>query len=652
MKRCLFCFNTYRKQYNLCPFCGEQEASKAKEPIQLAPGTILADRFVIGAEIGSGGFGIVYKAWDNKLDTVVAVKEFFVKRLMTRPEGNVQVKISIKNYTEYNYRKERFLAEARNMAKLSASRGIPKIVDFFEANNTAYIVMELLEGMALNTYMKRSRSTDPEFIDKIAKEVGCALISLHGNGIIHRDVSPDNIFIHTRKNGEIAIMLMDLGAAKLADTTDDVIDIILKPGYSPVEQYENNNDIDERADVYAFGATLYYMLTGKKPDESTNRAVNDEVEAPHKLFPEIDEDLSKAVMKAISVERDMRFANVSEMLAAINKEPITKHKNSRKKHKKQSLHTLGAAVFAALGAAVFAFAFFLIFGNHIELNLAKATIDVWYCAEYSENEHRAMQTIIDDFETRYPNVTVNLKAIEPEHYITEIKKAMSAGDPPDLFESTMLPQGMLAEANDISDITKSSYAGDCLFIDKINTQNKQVPLAIEIPVAYVITKGITSTKAPDVFTNVSDFGKVGIAADPDCYELIKMNFGDNNYLSSNRFYDSNYNTSPVMLSSTMSANKVKSQLINFEKRVVPYAGSGIVCSFTYKWSICSADDNELQAAKRLLSYMLTKDYQDILMLSQCNDGQVPVNKQCFMNKLDQKYLQPYTTMYDRFVFYD
>ena len=215
--------------------------------------------------------------------------------------------------------RERFLAEARNMAKFGAHRSIPNVFEFFEENGTAYIVMEFLSGMALNNYMTQAGGRiDIDFAVMIAGEVANALKSLHEQHIIHRDVAPDNIFICEGK--DLKIKLMDLGAAKLADTSDDVIDIILKPGYSPAEQYDNTNNIGPWTDIYALGATLYMMVTGIKPDEATNRKINDQVVPPIAVNPLVSENLNNTIMRAMAVEPHLRFQTVDDFLAALNGE--------------------------------------------------------------------------------------------------------------------------------------------------------------------------------------------------------------------------------------------------------------------------------------------------------------------------------------------
>ena len=227
MAVCYSCFKKFSDEFEVCPYCGTIKNSKPEEPVYLSPGTMLVGRYLLGYAIGAGGFGIIYRAWDTKLETIVAVKEFFANRLMTRAVGTTEVIVNKKASQEFEYRKDRFMAEAKTMAKFGNHRNIPNVFESFEANGTAYIVMELLVGQGLNEYLQQNGNiVDRDFAIHIANEVGKALLSLHEAGIIHRDVAPDNIFICD----DMRVKLLDLGAAKLANNTDDVIDIILKPG--------------------------------------------------------------------------------------------------------------------------------------------------------------------------------------------------------------------------------------------------------------------------------------------------------------------------------------------------------------------------------------------------------------------------------------
>lgn len=653
MKKCYTCFKDYSGSVSVCPYCGQPEITKAKEPIQLAPGTVLAGRYILGLAVGSGGFGIVYRAWDMKLETVVAVKEFFVSRLMTRAEGLVNVIINKKSKEEFEYRKNRFLAEARNMAKFGQHRSIPNVFEFFEENNTAYIVMELLHGIALNDYLNQHNGKiDIDFALMIANEVGNALQSLHNEGIIHRDVAPDNIYICSGK--EIRIKLMDLGAAKLADSTDEVVDIILKPGYSPTEQYENSKNIGPWTDIYALGATLYAMLTGLKPDESTNRKINDEVFPPNQLNPLISENLSNTVMKAMAVDRHMRFKNIAEFLSAVNGERkvVTLTQERKLRGRKRFLGITAAVVAVSICAGV-------VLNTYAKRKAAEdlepATISVWYSVEDGSSEEDAMLLVKSDFEENFEDVTLELRAIPADEYERTLYSAAVSNALPNLFESTDLSDGFLNNARSLSNVIATEQFAQSLFLQQYHNyykDEKRMPLGIEVPMAYVITNGATCVDyTGEYFKDLSDFGEdVNISADNQHSGMLKSNYGRSNFSSSEEFFNNQANTSPVLLSSTMLLNEVRTKLTNYEKSYSYYYADEIYCDFTYEWSIGQGSEEEIAASEKLLSWMLGNVYQSYLMISKCNDGQIPVNNMCFESKIQAKNLAPIAEIYDCFIF--
>ena len=284
---------------------------KTASGFALSSGAVLHDRYVIESVVGQGGFGIVYSAKDRQLDIKVAVKEFFVGRLAARGNDGitVEVKEGSKLFEEYRYRKLRFLNEARNLAKFSKHPNIVNVYDFFEENNTAYMVMEYLDGISMNSYMKQNGGKlDETSVLEIARSVAGALSSMHKEGIYHLDIAPDNIFLCS---GSV-IKLIDFGAAKFNEKEKGIKDVILKPGYSPPEQYIINGKVDERSDIYALAATMYRALTGTKPPEATNRKTIDTLVAPKKIVSEIKEPLNDAIVRALSVEPELRFASVKE----------------------------------------------------------------------------------------------------------------------------------------------------------------------------------------------------------------------------------------------------------------------------------------------------------------------------------------------------
>ncbi len=653
MIRCLHCFEPYDAAFGVCPHCGCVTITQPKEPIHLVPGTLLAGRYLLGEAVGAGGFGIVYRAWDTKLETIVAVKEFFMSRLMTRVPGTGNVIITKKSQVEYAYRKERFLAEARNMAKFGSHRSIPNVFEFFENNGTAYIVMELLHGQALNQYLKQVGNVlDVDFAIMVATEIGSALRSMHEKGIIHRDVAPDNIFIASGK--ELRVKLMDLGAAKLADSTDENIDIVLKPGYSPTEQYDNSKSIGPWTDIYALGATLYRMLTGIKPDESTNRKISDEVVPPHLINPNIPENLSNTIMKAMAIDKHMRFRNVNEFLHALNGGVTVRPLNveRRRKRVRRSL-SVAAACLVVLG--VFGVAAGSYLNKKSQGDLKSATISVWYGVSEGSTEEAAMKAVAEDFNSKFPNVHLELKAIADDEYQDALLKAAAEGNLPDLFESTGAPEHVLSQARDLDAIIDSQQWEECLFLDQYShyyTGTKQIPLAIEVPVAYVITNGAASVEyTSTTFSSLSDFGAdTAIAGDPSHSWLLEKNFGTSSFEGKETFLDNAANTSPVMMSTTMGLNEFRQTLTSYTKTCVIYDAPEIYCGYTYEWSIAATGKAEIAAAERLLSWMLGNVYQSTLMISQCNDGQIPVNTTSFHAKLENKYLTALEQVYDQFVF--
>lgn len=653
MRKCLACFKDYDEQFCICPHCGQIEIKKTVEPIHLEPGTILAGRYLLGQSIGAGGFGIVYRAWDMKLETVVAVKEFFASRLMTRAVGEKEIIVSKKGKEEFVYRKERFLAEARNMAKFGNHRSIPNVFEFFEENATAYIVMELLNGQELSTYIRENVGTvDIDFAILIANEIGKALCSLHDSGIIHRDVAPDNIFICSEK--EIRLKLMDLGAAKLADETDEVIDIILKPGYSPPEQYDNSKGIGPWTDVYALGATLYMMLTGVKPDESTNRKIEDELVPPNQLNPAISENLSNTIMKAMAIEKHMRFKNVQDFLKAINgeKKVITLAKEKKRRNLRRGIGIAIAGVILLLSTS-------LVIKTYDEKkaaeSLEKADISIWFSVVDGSTEENAIKYIIDDFVATFTDVTIEYRAIPESEYADELKKAAQNDELPTLFESTSADLEILEKAKDLDNLIASEQFKNAMFLDQYNNYyltQKQMPLAIEVPIAFVITNGAECIEYTDMyFKKLSDFNYDNIAVDTRYEELAKVNYRLDTWSADNdEFFDNESNTSAVLLSSTMIINEFRTTLTNYEKKYVYPDLEEIVCQYTYEWSIGSGTENEIKAAEKMLTWMLGNVYQSALMVNRCNDGQIPVNKLCFETKIENKNLSPIKTIYNKFVF--
>lgn len=315
-QRCMGCMEE-KGNLETCPYCGFIEGSVALSPQHLKPGTLLQGKYLVGLALGQGGFGITYLGWDINLKLKLAIKEFLPQELASRTAGLSEVSIytSSSYQDQFEYGLEKFLQEAQTLAQFEGHPNIVSVRDFFRENNTAYIVMSYVEGVTLKELLANSgNSMEVEQSLAIIMPVLDALAEVHAVGMLHRDVSPDNIFIN-RKGQTI---LIDFGAARQAiGEKGRSLSIILKPGFAPEEQYRSRGQQGPWTDIYAAGITFYNMITGKMPPESLDRLAEDTLIPPSKLGVQIDTDLESALMKALAVKAEERFQTVRDFQNAL-----------------------------------------------------------------------------------------------------------------------------------------------------------------------------------------------------------------------------------------------------------------------------------------------------------------------------------------------
>lgn len=315
LKRCYRCFELYESKYNVCPHCGHNETVPL-EPQYLRPGTILQGRYLLGVVIGAGGFGTTYAAWDQVLEQKVAVKEFLPGEFSTRMPGQTQVTVYGGEKTEqFEDGKSKFYEESRKLAKFQEIPGIVRIYNSFEENGTAYIVMEYLEGETLAQRLQREKKLPEQEAIRIMLPVLQALEAVHKEGILHRDIAPNNIFLTT--DGEVK--LLDFGAARsVTGTYSKSLTVLYKEGYTPEEQYRSRGDQGTWTDVYACSATMYHMLTGKVPAGALERRRKDTLKAPSKAGAKISRQTDRAVMNALNVEIKNRTQTAEQFLLELS----------------------------------------------------------------------------------------------------------------------------------------------------------------------------------------------------------------------------------------------------------------------------------------------------------------------------------------------
>jgi len=299
-----------------CPNCGYDQTSSPVSSQHLAPGTILHAKCLIGKVLGQGGFGITYLAWDSILDLKLAVKEFFPMGLVARSSGKAHVETYAGDQGEqFSFGLDRFLSEAKTLARFSEHPNIVNVRDFFKENNTAYMVMNYIEGLTLEAYLKKSggKISFTKTLE-IMMPVMDALREVHRAGFMHRDISPDNIFI----NQDGRVVLIDFGAARQEmREKSKSLSVILKAGYAPEEQYRSRGKQGPWTDIYAVAATMYSCITGQVPSEAMDRLAEDDLVASSKLKVTIGGVQEAALIKALSIRAERRFQAVEDFQAAL-----------------------------------------------------------------------------------------------------------------------------------------------------------------------------------------------------------------------------------------------------------------------------------------------------------------------------------------------
>ena len=282
----------------------------------LKPGVILKERYKIEEVIGAGGFGITYRAWDPFLQSYVAIKEYYPSGIATRSADSSKVCVPVgQEQREYHRGRIRFLKEAQDVARFQSEPNIVSIYDYLEENDTAYMVMEYLHGCTLKQYIREHGGRlDTDHILHICLSVLDALAVVHKAGMIHRDISPENIFICE----DLTVKLIDFGAAKQVYLDgEQTMSVVLKPGYAPPEQYAKKDKQGPWTDIYALGATLYFAATGEKPEESFGRVLEDTIKPVCEVNPEIPRAMSQVIMRAMSVKIEDRYQTVEAMREAL-----------------------------------------------------------------------------------------------------------------------------------------------------------------------------------------------------------------------------------------------------------------------------------------------------------------------------------------------
>lgn len=608
MKRCLNCMEEIDDEYDVCPHCGFVQGTPPEFPIHLYPGTTLNNgRYIVGTVMSFGGFGVVYRAWDQQLEIKVAIKECFPTNLVTRVPGETRVSLqsgSVKRSMFLN-QKNLLLEEAKNTAKFGEHPNIVNVFSRFEDNGTAYMVMEYMDGITLKQYLKENGNVlDVDTTITILLSVIKALKEVHKQGALHRDIAPDNIFI--MQDG--TIKLFDFGAGKFPDDDKSLFhENVVKPGYAPPEQYKDDDERRENddkqgpwTDIYALAATMYRCITGIVPTDSMDRATAqynkeaDPVKSPRELNEEIPEYIDSSLMRAMSITPKFRFQSVDDFENAIlNQKTFRSEQEERKYLLRRRLISVACVGLVILSGAMYAIHDYQ--NKKKAANLETAEISVWMPVDEDGEEvaKDEFEGMIAEFEKTYPQIKVDVSYVDEKDYQKKLQEAFANNQAPDLFDADFSTEQEQKEMEDLSDVIGlldvKEYSGLSDYQSMVPSK-KMIPMGISLPLIYGNS-------------NLIEKGKISKTNDVDKY-LAKEN--------------------AFCIDGSETYSAIQKQLPGIYE-VMPILDNDYYLSFCDYWGVSSqGSDAQINAAKRVIYYFLGQVAQDVYYV-QHTEG-LPINK--------------------------
>ena len=307
---CMGCMRE-KTEKGACKYCGFDESVYEASLHQLPPGTVLNGKYLIGKVLGEGGFGITYLGWDLNLEMKLAVKEYFPNGFVGRDASRSVTLLSGQRTEFFLKGLEKFVDEAKRLGKFWGLPGIVSVKDYFQENRTAYIVMEFVEGKTLKQLLKDAGRLESDTVFAMMEPMMKSLQKVHAAGLIHRDISPDNIMVTPEGN----VKLLDFGAAReyIAEG-ERSLSVVLKPGYAPEEQYRSHGKQGPWTDVYGLCATIYRAVTGEVPIESLDRTAGEELKKPSELGIQIGSGREDILMKGLALYQRDRVQTTEELM--------------------------------------------------------------------------------------------------------------------------------------------------------------------------------------------------------------------------------------------------------------------------------------------------------------------------------------------------
>lgn len=551
---CINCFQPTGGE-EVCMHCGFIQKDKPRQLSHLYPHTVLRGRYIIGTVINNGGLGVVYKAYDLKLETVVAIKEFFPTQnsIASRVPGTTNViPVNAEREKQFFEYKEKFITEAQTIARFTNVGSIVHIYDIFEENNTAYLVMEYLDGFTLREFMEEnSGELDFETALSIILPVMEALDAVHNKNIVFRDVSPDNIFICKDNR----VKLIDFSSACFGkDNETDNNDFVKKPGFTPPELYRSKGKVGAYTDVYSVGAVLYLMITGKVPEESIDRQEKDKLESPHKLGINLPSYADKSIMKAMALRENARFKRMDDFIRAVQGKKKANYPEIELKIKKIKRALLVALIFIVLISSV-VISYFMK-KSTILIPDSETTIELWYQKSgdvdidnrWDSDGYVSIKKGFSEYADKQ-NAKIKLvtRGIEKDRYEKELKEAFEKGKGPDIYQTNAgsALDSYSISLNNVYKLFEEEKRSDVFkMMENTFTSKNKIALCYDTPVVYSRN---ADAAVPDTLEKLSadkKSTKCGLVCNPDSFVYTMNDYENNsNYLGTLSNSYSNYSNS-------------------------------------------------------------------------------------------------------------
>lgn len=613
---CAYCFG--QKGYShVCPHCGYEEKISATAN-HLPPRTLLQSRYLIGAVIGIGGFGIVYKAFDLKLNRIIAVKELFPPSLVNRIAGQQEVIItSGSNVPQFMYMLDRFRTEAKSLSRLVNNPNITGIYDCIDANNTAYIIMECLDGETLDNRLNRQGKLNPLEALRITTAMLDGLSAAHAYGIIHRDIKPSNIFIC--RDGSVRII--DFGAAGFVGFEEDprmICSKVFTDGFAPPEQYREDAEQGPYTDIYAAGATMYCMLTAHIPPPSPDLLKNVKLAPPSKWAPGVPESMERAILRAMSLDPRIRFATAEQFKTALMSNRGVRTEPEELAARKRRRTAAVAAVLLVLCAVAFGGWYYLqqlrSSGSSQVMLTADEDISVYVCV--SEEDREELQAVYDTIEMGFAEyasgmtdhtITANVECVTEK----ELSAAADGEEAPVLMCGKSF--GTPSESDWLTSLLDSSYMFP-------SGAEGGFVTAFDMDVLYVNKKLLAAAGADDIsldsMESVAALGQVNAA--PDLFGKY------DSFAVSDSALDDFCAGRSIFCAARASDIRTVSQALPGYCSAVAIPGGSIEAGYVDVWYINGeTTENRQHTAELFLAYLAGDEAQDVLCLQ--NSCGIPAN---------------------------